>query len=203
VSFEEDNDLDSKVATALMVGIITDTESQLSDDTTEYEHATYAELFEFRHPALKQIIKYKQPRDWVQAGASIVKIYDDIKEGVLIHGIGFITGINRDLIAKIADDMLSWEGVETCVAFAIIDGNRVAGSVRSSNAALAVPSFCKELGQQFSGGDGGGKLGKGAYQYPLGPVAVDGEMDDPTKEKLWEFISEREQKRLNRILRKS
>ena len=68
VVFEEDNDIDSKTATALLVGIITDTDYQTSDDTTEFEHIAYSELFNFRNSnALKQITKYKHPREWVQA----------------------------------------------------------------------------------------------------------------------------------------
>lgn len=168
LQFEEDNDADSKVATGLLVGIITDTEYQTSDDTTDLEHEAYRDLFEFRNSAaLKQITRYKQPREWVQARACVAqKAHDRIKDGVLIHGIGFITGNNRDLIAAVADEMLSWENVETSVAFAVVDGDRIEGSVRSSNAALAVPGLCKDLGGKH--GSGGGKLGKGAYQYGLG-----------------------------------
>jgi len=203
LSFEEDNDADSKVATALLVGIITDTEYQTSDDTTDIEHEAYRELFEFRNSAhLKEINRYKQPREWVQARACVAqKAHDRIKDGVLIHGIGFITGGNRDLIAAVADEMLSWENVETAVAFAVVDGERIEGSVRSMNSALAVPGLCKELGHAL-GGSGGGKLGKGAYAYALGSCANDGEMDESIKEKLWEFINERELKRLHKIIKK-
>lgn len=202
LQFEEDNDLDSKVATALMVGIITDTEYQTSDDTTEYEHEAYRELFEFRNSsALKQIIRYKHPKEWVQARACVaMKAHDRIRDGVLIHGIGFVNANNRDLVAAVADEMLSWESVETSVAFAIIDGERIEGSVRSSNAAIAVPTLCKELGGSF--GSGGGKLNKGAYHYSLGSCAIDADMDDSTKEKMWEFISDREIKRLFRLIKK-
>lgn len=202
VSFEEDNDADSKVATALLVGIITDTEYQTSDDTTDLEHEAYRDLFEFRNSAaLKQITRYKHPREWVQARACVAqKAHDRIKDGVLIHGIGFLTGNNRDLIAAVADEMLSWENVETSVAFAVVDGERIEGSVRSMNAAVAVPNLCKELGGQY--GNGGGKLGKGAYSYSLGSVAADGDTDDTTKDKMWDFINERELKRLMKVIKK-
>jgi nanoRNase/pAp phosphatase (c-di-AMP/oligoRNAs hydrolase) len=202
IVFEEDNDNDSKVATALLVGIITDTDYQTSDDTTEIEHRTYAEIFNFRNPtALKQITKYKQPRDWVQAKASVAeKANDRIKDGVLIHGIGLITSNNRDLISAVADEMLSWENVETSVAFAIVDGSRVEGSVRSTNAALAVPALCKELGGQYGGG--GGKLGKGAYHFNLGSLSLESDVEESSKEKLWECINDRELKRLFRIIKK-
>lgn len=198
----EDNERDSKVATAMMVGIITDTEYQTSDDTTLYEHETYKNLFDFRNPtALKQITRYKHPKEWVQARAAVaLKAHDRIKDGVLIHGIGFISASNRDLIAAVADEMLSWENVETAVAFAVVDGDRIEGSVRSSNAAIAVPSLCKELGGKHGGG--GGKLGKGAYNYELGSMSCDADIDDSTRDKMWEFVNDRELKRVMKILKK-
>jgi nanoRNase/pAp phosphatase (c-di-AMP/oligoRNAs hydrolase) len=202
LSFEEDNDNDSKVATALLVGIIIDTDYQTSDDTSEIDHKAYGELFNFRNPvALKQITKFKHPRDWVQARANVAqKAHDRIKDGVLIHGIGFITSSNRDLIAIVADEMLSWENVETSVAFAIVDGVRVEGCVRSTNAALAVPSLCKELGGSYGGG--GGKLGKGAYYFNLGSLSLDNDSEDSSRDKLWECLNDRELKRVFKIIKK-
>jgi nanoRNase/pAp phosphatase (c-di-AMP/oligoRNAs hydrolase) len=202
LSFEEDNNNDSKVATALLVGIITDTDYQTSDDTTEYEHKAYAEIFNYRNAvALRQITKYKQPRDWVQARANVAqKAHDRIKDGVLIHGIGLINSNNRDLIAAVADEMLSWENVETTVAFAIIDGERLEGSVRSSNPALAVPSLCKQLGGQF--GEGGGKLGKGSFRYNLDSFKLSDDDDDELRNKMWDFVTHKEYKRIFKIIRR-
>lgn len=202
IHFEEDNDADSKVATALLVGIITDTEYQTSDDTTDLEHEAYRDLFEFRNSAaLKQITRYKQPREWVQARACVAqKAHDRIQDGVLIHGIGFITGSNRDLIAAVADEMLSWENVQTSVAFAVVDGDRIEGSVRSSNAALAVPQLCKDLGGQF--GEGGGKLGKGSFRYNLDNFKLSDDDDAELKNKMWEFLTHKEYKRILKYIRK-
>ena len=201
-SFEENNVADSKIATALMVGIITDTEYQTSDDTTEYEHEAYRELFEFRDSnALKQIIRYKHPKEWVQARASVaINAHDRIKDGILVHGIGFVSSSNRDMIAAVADEMISWENVETSVVFALIDDCKLEGSVRSSNAAISVPQLCKELGESVEG-SGGGKLNKGAYSYNLGSC-VDDNLDEETKDKLWNFINDRETKRLYNTIKK-
>jgi nanoRNase/pAp phosphatase (c-di-AMP/oligoRNAs hydrolase) len=202
LNFEEDNDADSKVATALLVGIITDTEHQTSDDTTDLEHEAYRDIFEFRNSAaLKQITRYKQPREWVQARACVAqKAHDRIVDGVLIHGIGFISGGNRDLIAAVADEMLSWENVETSVAFAVVDGDRLEGSVRSSNAALSVPTICKELGGQQ--GEGGGKLGKGGFRYYLDNFKLNDDDDIELKNKMWDFITHKEYKRIFKVIRR-
>lgn len=203
ISFEDDNERDIKVATAMMIGIITDTEYQTSDDTTLYEHEAYKELFDFRSPeALKQITRYKHPKEWVQARANVaMKAHDRIKDGILIQGIGFITAGNRDLIAAVADDVLTWEGVETCVVFAVVDGSRIEGSVRSHDAALAVPSLCKELGGQFIGGSGGGKLGKGSFKYDLGNFEIKSSDGEELKSKLWEYVEYKEFQRILKIIR--
>jgi len=46
LKFDPDNDIDSKLATALMVGISTDTENLMADDATEYEFKAWSGLFE-------------------------------------------------------------------------------------------------------------------------------------------------------------
>ena len=97
--------------------------------------------------------------------------------------------------------MLSWENVETSVAFAVVDGNRLEGSIRSSNAALAVPIICKELGATL-GGEGGGKLGKGGFKYSLDAFKIDDDDDIELKNKMWEFIFYKEYKRISKIIRR-
>jgi len=201
-AFEDDNDQDAKVATAMLVGITTDTEQLMTDDTTEYEFEAYSNLFEYRNPiALKQIIRYKRPKSWIKARAAAASsALDQIQEGILIYGIGFISGSNRDLISDVADEMLTWENVETSVVFAVVDGDRIEGSIRSTNASLPVPLLCKEIGGSL--GTGGGKLGKGRYQFSLGSIASDVDDDEDTKTKMWQFIEDREQKRVFRRIKK-
>lgn len=201
VKFESDSDADQKVATALLVGITTDTDNLMSDDTTEYDFFAYQNLFDFRDPiALKQIVRYKRPKSWIKARADIASLAPDaLEDGILIHGIGPISGNNRDLLVDLAEDTISWENVETSGIFAIVDGNRIEGCIRSNNAAVTVPNLCKELGGEH--GEGGGKLGKGAYSFGLGSLSEDGD-DDDTRSKFWEYLRDRETKRLLRIIKK-
>lgn len=196
--FEEDNDYDSRVATALMVGIVTDTENLMSDDTTEYEFQAWSSLFAYRNAAnLKRIVNYERPKAWIaQESAAINNV--KITEGVGVVGLGMLPGKHRDMIADLASQMITWEDVHTAVVFAIVDGERVEGSVRSSNASVAVPQLCKTLGGKF--GTGGGKLGKGAYKYDLGGAGIEDEDDDETKSGTWDLVNKREIKRINKIL---
>lgn len=51
-------------------------------------------------------------------------------------------------------------------------------------------------------GDGGGKLGKGAYRYNLGGGAIDEEDDEEVKVKFWAVLAEKEEKRILRVISK-
>ncbi len=200
LTFESSNDRDSKVATAMMVGIATDTENLLSDDTTEFEFEAYWRLFPFRDSdALKKIVNYKRPKSWVEAKAAASRDAVINDEGVGVVGLGFINSKQRDLIADVADEMSTWVNVETAIAFAVVDGERIEGSVRSTNPSVSVPTLCKELGMKC--GTGGGKLGKGAYRYGLGGVSVDDDDEDDTRLKMWEFIKSKETHRIVKTVR--
>jgi nanoRNase/pAp phosphatase (c-di-AMP/oligoRNAs hydrolase) len=199
LSFQQGNDRDSKIATAMMVGIATDTENLLSDDTTEFEFEAYWKLFPFRDPdALKKIVNYKRPKSWIDAKAQAATTAI-VNEGVGVVGLGFISSKQRDLIADVADEMSTWATVETAIAFAVVDGDRIEGSVRSTNPSISVPQLCKDLGMKC--GSGGGKLGKGAYRYSVGGVAIDDDEEDDTRDKMWDFIRMKETRRITKIAR--
>lgn len=197
-AFEDDNDHDARVATALMVGIATDTDTQMSEDSTEYEFQAWSKLFNFKVPALKQIVNYRRPKTWVKTEALAVSSAA-VHEGVGVVGLGMLTEDNRDMISDMADAMATWEDVNTAIVFAVIDGRRVEGSVRSNNASIPVPDLCKQLGGTKFGG-GGGKLGKGAYQYDLAGGGIDEDDDEADKEKTWQLLNEKERKRIFRLL---
>lgn len=200
LNFEDDNDHDSKVATAVMVGISTDTESLMSDDATNYEFNAWSDLFEYRNPQiLKKIVNFGRPKYWIEHKANAVKNATVI-EGVCIVGVGSIPAKHRDMIADLADEMVTWEDVNTAVAFAIVDGDRIEGSVRSRNASVMVPVLCKELAAKY--GNGGGKLNKGAYRYSLGGSSIEDEDDEEIKEKTWDLLNDKEHRRILKILKK-
>src|ERR1019366_7852576 len=109
IKFDDNSDRDTKVATAILVGIATDTDHMLSDDTTEYEFEAYRELFEFRNSdALKKIINYKRPKSWIDARAEAATSAVVDEDGIGVVGVGFIKGNQRDLIADVADEMATW-----------------------------------------------------------------------------------------------
>lgn len=200
LTFSDDVDFDSKVATAILIGVSTDTENQMSDDSTQYEFDAWGDLFEFRNPVvLKKIVNFERPKFWIEHKAAAVE-NAEISEGLGIVGLGIIPAKHRDMIADMAVNMISWEDVNTAVAFAIVDGDKIVGCVRSRNASVMVPSLCKELAGKH--GSGGGKLGSGSYNYPLAGGSLEEEDDDKVKEEMWKVHNTKEKKRILRVVRK-
>jgi nanoRNase/pAp phosphatase (c-di-AMP/oligoRNAs hydrolase) len=199
--FNDNVDADTKVATALIAGIVTDTEYMMSDDSTELEFRAFAELFEFRDPNfLKQIVFFKRPRFWVEKRADGCKEAKINDEGFAVVGLGMIPEKQRDLIADMAEEMVTWASVETAIAFGVVDGERIEGSVRSLNPSLTVADFCKKLAGKH--GTGGGKHGKGAYRLPLAGFSIDPDEEEEDVEEAWESIKKREANRIQRMIRK-
>ena len=200
LEFEQDVEMDSRVATALMVGIATDTDNLMSADSTEYEFTAWSKLFQYRNiAALNKIINWERPKLWVDIEAEAAKSSQTV-EGIAVVGLGIIPKKHRDIIADMASQMIQWENVSTAVAFAVVDGNRIEGSVRSKNASINVSLTCQELGKERSG-SGGGKLGKGAYSYDLAGASISDDDDDETKQKTWDLFNDKEKKRIFRIIK--
>jgi nanoRNase/pAp phosphatase (c-di-AMP/oligoRNAs hydrolase) len=200
LEFDQDVEFDSRVATALMIGIATDTDNLMSADSTDYEFQAWSKLFPYRNiNALTKIINWERPAFWVDVEATAAK-EAHITEGIAIVGLGIISKKHRDMIADMASQMVQWENVSTSICFAVVDGDRIEGSVRSKNASVNVSLTCNQLGQERFG-KGGGKLGKGAYCYDLAGASITDDDDDETKQKAWDLFNNKERKRILRILK--
>lgn len=200
IQFDEDSEIDKRVATAILVGIATDTEMLCSPETTELDVQSWSDLLSKRDPnLLSRIIKYNIPKVWVEHKASIVqKVH--ISDGIAVVGIGLLDSKHRDLISSIADDIKTWDEVHTAIVYALLDGETMVGSVRSSNSGISVPALCKTLGENKSG-NGGGKPGKGAYSYPLGGGSIDDEEDEPIVDLTWKLFEVKEKSRILKTIK--
>lgn len=193
-------DQDVKVATALIAGIYTDTENMMSDDSTELEFMAFQDLFPYRHSNfLKQIVFFKRPKSWVDLKSTACGEARIDESGHAIVGLGIIPDKSRDIIADMADEMVSWAGVDTAICFAVVGDEKIMGSVRSLNASVSVSELCKTFGGRF--GSGGGKLGKGAYQYSLAGMSIDPDDDEESQRQLWSVLKEKEIKRILRLMK--
>ena len=201
LTLDDDIDYDKKVATALIVGIMTDTENMLSPDTTEHETDAFKVLCDCRDVnVLKQIVNFKRPKFWITAKAIAAEEAHYDEEGYCVVGMGVLPTKHWDLLADQADEMVQWDTVHTAIAFAVIGEDTLVGCVRSTNASITVKELCKKFGGKH--GSGGGKQGKGRYTYDLGGLAFDPEEDEETKDETWTLIDKKERSRILRILKK-
>lgn len=199
LSFDEDNTVDNRVATAMMVGITTDTENLMSDDCSDYEFDAWSKLFPYRDSVLlKQIVNFERPKFWTDSKA-IACSKAIVEESIGVVGMGIIPSKHRDMIADMADEMVTWEDINTAVVFALIEGSRIEGCVRTKASSVSVPSLCQDLGGKY--GSGGGKLGKGAYRYDLAGAAIDEDDDEEIKHQSWELFEKKEIRRVFKIIR--
>lgn len=199
LGLEFDEELDFRVATGMMIGITTDTEFLMSDDCSSYEFDAWSKLFPYRDPILlKQIVNFERPKFWTESKA-LASSKATIEESVGVVGMGIIPGKHRDMIADMADEMVTWEDINTAVVFAIVDGNRLEGSVRTKASSVSVPALCHDLAGRH--GKGGGKLGKGAYRYDLAGASIDEDEDEDIKKKAWELFEDKEIRRVFRTIR--
>lgn len=199
LKFDEDNQFDTKVATAMMVGITTDTENLMSDDCSDYEFDAWSKLFPFRDSVLlKQIVNFERPKFWIDSKAMACS-KAAVEESVGVVGMGIIPAKHRDMVADMADEMVTWEDINTAVVFALVEGNRIEGCVRTKASTVSVPSLCQDLAGKY--GKGGGKLGKGAYRYDLAGASIDEDEDEEIKQQSWELFEKKEIKRVFKIIR--
>lgn len=201
VGFEEDVDYDQQVATAMMVGIYTDTCGMLGDRTTEYDRDAYNGMFDFRDPeALKEIAKFKRPKHWIalKAAAANEAVTED---GVAVVGVGMVSMKHRDILADVCNDIMLWEGINLSVAFSLIDGNVLQGSVRSMCASVSAAKLCRLLGEE-RGGSGWGHTEAAGYNYTIAGFSLENDEDEAVKGEVWALLKRREVARIFKMIRK-
>lgn len=154
----------SDIATALLVGIKTDTADLTSPTTTPADHEAFSWLLgQVERNKLTQILNYGIPHYIYKLKAEAFQKADH-QGHLIIACLGDLPSSQRDAIPILADDLLRLEGIETVVVYAVVE-DRLSASVRTTNDALEVHGFCQQV---FGEGNGGGKLGCGGASVPLG-----------------------------------
>lgn len=176
---------DSRLATALLHGIRTDTDSFFLARDIDFRAAGY--LSQFADRDLLRIISTQlissKAMDILQK--SLEK--KEIKGNFLFSGVGFVRSDDRDGIAQAADYLLRREGIDTVVVFGIVDECVIDGSLRTRSQSLDPDNFLKDmLGMDEAGKHyGGGRQDKGGFQIPLGIFR-----NAPEKKYLWSLVSQ-------------
>jgi len=183
--YEVDLGKHTDAATALLLGIKTDTLDFTSSNTSDLDMEAYRNLLgSVDRAALAEIINFPLPGLVFETEA---KAYKDkqVTNTTLVSFIGQCSSQHRDIIPYIADRFSRMEGVNTVAIMGIIDNHLIA-SVRSIDSRVDVHDLCINVfGKEFSGA----KEGSGGTRIPLGPV-FGCIKDEETKAKVMKEIAE-------------
>lgn len=168
------------LATALVTGIFTDTQSLMSDNIANLDFEAYQYLLQkVDKQKLKSIMNYPLPTYLFELRQrAFLKENQIIEESVMVAGIGIINQSKRDALPIIADELLRMNGISTSIVFAII-GDMIDISVRSSDITMDVAKFVQSV---FN--SGGGKQGAGRSTISLGFFSMNGNEELNTD--IWE-----------------
>lgn len=159
-----DGERGAQVATSLLFGIRNDTGGLLSENTGKLDIEAHADLMAWiDRKKLQEIIHYSFPT-YLYELRSLAIENKEVKDSVLVSGLGILTSKKRDVLPIIADEFIRMEGIETVVVFALVEDS-IEASVRSRNSSLNVHDFCRRIfGEDYAGG----KQGVGGARVPMG-----------------------------------
>ena len=154
------SELGQKLATALLIGIITDTKNGIVETTSELDYQAMSFCHRHKdHKTYKEIINFPRP-PYYNDLFCLAWNNKTIEGTLLVSGVGVIPEARSGILSDLAERFVEIEGIRTSVIFAIVD-NYIDISIRS-NSSLNVDEFVKTA---FGGG--GGKPGAGRSRIPL------------------------------------
>lgn len=177
--------VDANLATALLLGITTDTQD-LTKNLTDFD----IRAWRFLQPLidrqlLNEIKNFPIPSYLFDLEQDALQ-HKKMEGSMLVAGLGYLSPGRRDGIPHVADHLNRMEGVSTVLVFAIID-RTLHASVRSTNPSFDTKQFIQKLfGEKHSGA----KTGAGGSQVPIGPICPDSDTDEEAREAYWEFVRE-------------
>jgi nanoRNase/pAp phosphatase (c-di-AMP/oligoRNAs hydrolase) len=175
------------VATALMHGLLTDTNAFVRAGTEDFAAAAF--LSQYRDAdLLAQIMSQARSRQTMEIIRRALENRTMV-ENVSVAGIGYVRAEDRDAIPQAADFLVTEENVHTAIVYGIVtsDGEEMLiGSMRTSKLTLDPDTFIKDtLGKNAAGRYfGGGKMSAGGFEIPLGFLS--GGPDDGMREVKWQ-----------------
>ena len=173
----------SKVATALVHGIRTDTDDYFNASPLDFKASEFLAPFVDRD--LLSLISRQAISAKTMDLTQIALQNKDIKGTYLFSGVGFVRDEDRDGIGQCADYLLHREGIETVIVYGVVANSFIDGSLRTKSHTLDPDQWLKTVFGKSQEGFwyGGGRKDKGGFQIPLG---VFSKCQD--KEHLWIMI---------------
>ena len=181
-------DTDKIISTALLFGLIKDSNNLLSDDCVQLDFDAYKKLSTHADLAkIKEIQNYPLPEYFFQFSAKAIQEESFIEiNGTYVSFIGYISPAKRDVLPYLSDMFMRRDGISTTVIAAVV-GDNIEASVRSTSVSLDVHTFCQKI---FGKEHAGGKRGSGGAKIPLGFFELSNDTEE-YKEKLISLVRSR------------
>ncbi|MBE7550431.1 MAG: DHH family phosphoesterase [Anaerolineales bacterium] len=188
VVLEKSNKMHVIAATALMHGLISDTNSFIQANTEDFQAASFLSWFADAE-LLGQIMRQSRSKQVMEL---IRRALGDrlTVESFSIAGIGYVRAEDRDAIPQAADFLLSEENIHTAIVYGIVTGidqqEKVIGSMRTLKITLDPDQFIKDVFGKDETGHyfGGGKMLAGGFEIPIGFLS--GEADEEFRDLKWQ-----------------
>ncbi len=188
-------------ATALMHGIMTDTNQLIQASEEDFRAATF--LARYYDPAtllgIMTQARSKHTMDIIQRALQ----NRILRSSYSIAGIGYVRAEDRDAIPQAADFLLTEENVHTAIVYGIVLGERdsqrfedLIGSLRTTKLTIDPDVFIKEAFGRSDAGNffGGGKAEAGGFEIPIGFLA--GGQDNEYQNLKWQVYDTQIKQRL-------
>jgi nanoRNase/pAp phosphatase (c-di-AMP/oligoRNAs hydrolase) len=165
--FSGDSVEDTRVATALMFGIETDTDDFAIATSYDFRAAAYLKP----HVDTPLLLRVGHRLMAEEAMTALGRALSDLEvvRDFAFASVGRVSATNRDAIPTAADFILRREDIDTVVVFGIVE-DRIDGSLRTNSASVDPALFLEAAFGVNSKGQpyGGGRADKGGFQIPLG-----------------------------------
>lgn len=183
INFMGDSVLETKIATALMYGIRSDTNNFINATESDYRASQF--LAKYVDKDLLSLISRQSIPGKTMDLTQIALQRKDIRGTFMFSGVGYVREEDRDGIGQCADYLLNREGIDTVVVYGIVNSEYVDGSLRTKSHTLDPDKWIKDVFGKDPNGQyyGGGRKDKGGFQIPLGIL---GKCSD--KELLWILV---------------
>lgn len=183
VKFMGGNPEETRIATAMMHGIRTDTDNFVNATPIDYRASEY--LAKYMDKDLLALISRQSIPAKTMDLTQIALQRKDIRGTFMFSGVGYVRDEDRDGIGQCSDYLLHREGIETVIVYGVVGNEFIDGSLRTKSHTLDPDKWLKDVFGQDRNGQyyGGGRKDKGGFQIPLGVFA-----NCSDKELLWILI---------------
>jgi nanoRNase/pAp phosphatase (c-di-AMP/oligoRNAs hydrolase) len=191
LELERGDDDHTRLATALMHGLRSETGGLIRADRADFIAAGYLADYLDR-PSLETILSIQRSRNAMDIIRSALEARV-VRDSYSIAGVGYLRYEDRDAIPQAADFLLTEENVHTAIVYGVVakpnERELLIGSLRTKKPTLNPDSFLKEaLGGEAGRPYGGGRREAGGFEIPVGFLS--GAHDDEFMKYKWTLFDQ-------------